>query len=81
MRFSNAATLFSIASVAQAAPALYPHKNIQSGDLSYGTKYQSGVFYVNWVSSLPKHNLSIPNKVGHLRAPALRHRSTGQQVD
>jgi hypothetical protein len=46
MRFSNAAALFSLASIAQAAPAVDV-----SSRANWGTKYQAGVFYVNWVSS------------------------------
>jgi chitinase len=51
MRFSNAAALFSLASIAQAAPAVESREVDVSSRANWGTKYQAGVFYVNWVSS------------------------------
>jgi hypothetical protein len=49
MRFSSATTLFSLASIAQAAPALHQRETALQYDTSYGAKYQAGIFYVNWV--------------------------------
>jgi chitinase len=52
MRFSSATTLFSLASIAQAAPALHQRENALQYDTNYGAKYQAGIFYVNWVRRL-----------------------------
>lgn len=51
MRFSSAATLLSFAlnPFAQAAPAVHGHVHAHTRAPTFGTNYQSGVFYVNWV--------------------------------
>jgi hypothetical protein len=49
MRFSSAATLFTLASSASATPTVRPREHALSYDTNYGAKYQSGIFYVNWV--------------------------------
>jgi chitinase len=57
MRVSNAAALFSLASLAQAAPAIHNHKHAHPRDVGYGSgvKYQSGIFYVNWAIYARQH--------------------------
>jgi chitinase len=60
MRFSNAAALFSLASLGQAAPAVHAHKHAHARDVGYGggyggPQYQSGIFYVNWAIYARKH--------------------------
>ncbi|KAI4696466.1 uncharacterized protein J4E88_000643 [Alternaria novae-zelandiae] len=60
MRFSNAAALFSLASVGSAAPAVHGHKHAHARDLGYGGgygggQYQAGIFYVNWAIYARKH--------------------------
>ncbi|KAG9190922.1 chitinase [Alternaria panax] len=57
MRFSNAAALFSLASLAQAAPAVHSHKHAHQRDVGYGSgaKYQSGIFYINWAIYARQH--------------------------
>jgi hypothetical protein len=52
MRFSSAATLFTLASSATAAPTVRPRERAPSYDTNYGAKYQSGIFYVNWVYNI-----------------------------
>ncbi|KAH7068959.1 glycoside hydrolase superfamily [Paraphoma chrysanthemicola] len=67
MRFSNAATLFSLASFAQAAPASHVHEHAHSRNAP--SKFQSGIFYVNWaiygrqhfVTDLPADKLTKIN--------------------
>ncbi|KAF1917492.1 glycoside hydrolase superfamily, partial [Ampelomyces quisqualis] len=68
MRFSSAATLFALASLTQAAPTS-PRQNARPYDLNYGSKFQSGIFYVNWamygrqhfVTDLPADKLTKVN--------------------
>jgi chitinase len=55
MRFSNAAALFSLASIAQSAPAVESREVDVSPRANWGTKYQAGVFYVNWGIYARKH--------------------------
>ncbi|KAF1978144.1 hypothetical protein BU23DRAFT_654588 [Bimuria novae-zelandiae CBS 107.79] len=74
MRFSNAATLFSLSSIAQAAPAAHGHQHVHTRNPQYGyggggQQYQSGIFYVNWaiyarahmVTDLPADKLTKVN--------------------
>jgi chitinase len=55
MRFSSASTLLSLASFAQAAPAVDSHEYAVSRDTNHGVKYQSQVFYTNWAMYGRKH--------------------------
>ncbi|KAI8932217.1 hypothetical protein NX059_011096 [Plenodomus lindquistii] len=48
MRFSNVATLLTVASIAEAAPSLWDRPHAPSASLSRAASYQSGIFYVNW---------------------------------
>ncbi|KAF2848088.1 glycoside hydrolase family 18 protein [Plenodomus tracheiphilus IPT5] len=54
MRFSNVATLFTIASIAEAAPALFDRPHAFESLPSSGG-YQAGIFYVNWAIYGRKH--------------------------
>jgi hypothetical protein len=83
MRISNAAALFSLATLGQAAPAIHGHKHAHTRDLGYGegVKYQAGVFYVNWVSHLMEDIAPKADNKGHLRAQPFRHRSACRQID
>jgi hypothetical protein len=58
MRFSSATTLFSLASIAQAAPTLHQRESAPQYGTNYGAKYQAGIFYVNWVSNSKMRNTS-----------------------
>lgn len=82
MRFPSAATLFSLAALTQAAPTVHAHKHAQPRDDSYGGggRYQSGIFYVNWVSSPSPKSLPMFDSEGYIWTPALRHGSASRQA-
>ncbi|KAF2032734.1 glycoside hydrolase [Setomelanomma holmii] len=71
MRFSNVATLFSLAAFAQAASASHAHEDAHTRSVSSwdNSKYQSVIFYVNWaiyghqhfVTDLPADKLTKIN--------------------
>ncbi|KAH5715069.1 chitinase [Parastagonospora nodorum] len=54
MRFSSATTLFSLASIAQAAPKVHPRDHVIAARET-GQQYQSQVFYTNWAMYGRKH--------------------------
>jgi hypothetical protein len=51
MLYSSAATLSILASLAHAAPTIHPREHARSYELDYGAKYQSQIFYTNWLCS------------------------------
>ncbi|KAH8714068.1 glycoside hydrolase superfamily [Phaeosphaeriaceae sp. PMI808] len=54
MHFSTAAALISLASVAQAAPAIHGHKHAHARG-EFGVGYHSSIFYTNWAMYGRKH--------------------------
>ena len=70
MRFTDAATLFSLSSLAQAAPSPHGHQHVHATrDVGYSAGYQTGTFFTNWaiyarnykVTDLPAKQLTKVN--------------------
>lgn len=55
MRFSNVATLLTVASIAEATPALWDRPHVSASSFPRGGNYQAGIFYVNWAIYGRKH--------------------------
>jgi chitinase len=70
MRFTDAATLFSLSSLAHAAPSVHGHQHIHAArDYGMSQGYQTGTFFTNWaiyarnykVTDLPAQQLNKVN--------------------